>query len=159
MFCQLFFFFFFFFFLRNNVSSIDVMLTFTTLWIYSADDKLIIFWFFFPQKIDFSISCKFEIGDNLHEMPKSVFWEKLTKKKKNSKCRLLKFLPSMLCVNIAAADCGSMKKFTPRYWLLHTSVLPARTTDNLGHLQNIYLISPQKHILWVLIRIASLRQF
>ena len=38
---------------------IPVSLTFTMLWANSADDKLIIFFlFFFPQKIDFDISCK-----------------------------------------------------------------------------------------------------
>ena len=35
----------------------DYSLTFTTLWAYSADEKLIIF-FLFSQKIGFDISCK-----------------------------------------------------------------------------------------------------
>ena len=45
-------------------------LTYTTLWANSADDKLMIFSLFF-QKIGIDISCK--LGDNLHEMSKSIF--------------------------------------------------------------------------------------
>ena len=46
-------------------------LTFTTLWANSADGILMIF-SYFSQKTKFDISCKL----NLHEMPKSVFYEK-----------------------------------------------------------------------------------
>ena len=71
----------------------------TTLWANSADDKLMIF-SYFSQKIGFDISCKLSLkcqnlfsrknnifprkqdltfhanGDNLHGMPKRVFWDK-----------------------------------------------------------------------------------
>ena len=42
------------------------------------------------------------LGDNLHEMTRSVLLEKENKKNK-SKCRVLKFLPSLLGVNIMHA--------------------------------------------------------
>ena len=46
-----------------------------------------IWWYFsyFPQKIGFGISCKFSLGDNLHEMSKHIFYEN----ENSSKCRLL----------------------------------------------------------------------
>ena len=42
------------------------ILTFTTLWVNSADGKLMMF-LFFPQKMDFVIPCK---------LSESIFWEK-----------------------------------------------------------------------------------
>ena len=51
---------------------------------------------YFLLTIGFDISSKWSPKDNLHEMPKPT----VTNKKKNvTKCRLLKFLPSMLSVN------------------------------------------------------------
>ena len=39
-----------------------------------SDNILLIFFFF--QKTDFVITCKFvSAGDNLHEILKSIFWE------------------------------------------------------------------------------------
>ena len=56
--------------------------TITTLWANSADDKLIISFFYFFQKMGFDISCNtISLGDNLHEMSKLIFWEKHEKKK------------------------------------------------------------------------------
>ena len=57
-------------------------LTFTTLWAHSADDKLVIFFFYFSQKTGFDISCKLSPmdGDNLHEMSNLVFWKNKEKK-------------------------------------------------------------------------------
>ena len=50
-------------------------LTFTTLWA-NSDDKLMIFFLFFPEnRIRHFMQTVF-IGDNLHEMSKPVFWEK-----------------------------------------------------------------------------------
>ena len=46
-------------------------LAFTTLWANSADNKLIIFYIFFSQKIGFDISL--QTGDNVHEMSKPIF--------------------------------------------------------------------------------------
>ena len=40
----------------------------------SADDILKYF-SYFSQKIGFGSSCNMSYGDNLHEMPKSIFWE------------------------------------------------------------------------------------
>ena len=57
-------------------------LTLSTLWENSADNKLMIFFIYFP-------------GDNLHEY-QILFSEK--NKKNISKCRLLNFLPSMQSV-------------------------------------------------------------
>ena len=46
----------------------------TMLWANLADNILMIYCFF-PQKIGFDISGKC-LGDNLHEMSYSIFWEK-----------------------------------------------------------------------------------
>ena len=54
-------------------------LTFTTLWTDSADDKLILLFLLFPEKRLWhfmQIVSKGSKGDNLHEMSKSIFWEK-----------------------------------------------------------------------------------
>ena len=65
------------------------------LWANSANDKLMIFFSYFSQKIGFDLSCK--LGDNLHEMS-NLFSSKNIKKTNISKCHLLIFLPSMLSV-------------------------------------------------------------
>ena len=71
------------------VCSLSV-LTITTHWAKSEDNKLIFFLDFFPQKIGFDISCKYTLGDNLHETS--------SRKNKNiSKWHQLKSLLSMLC--------------------------------------------------------------
>ena len=49
-------------------------LTLTTLWVNSADDKLI-FFFFFPEN-NWHFMQIVPIEDNLQEMSKLVFWEK-----------------------------------------------------------------------------------
>ena len=81
-------------------------LTFTTLLVNLADDKLVMFFLFCPQKTGFDISCKLfpleticmkwqisfsgknriwhfmqivSTGDNLHEMANLLFWEKWEK--------------------------------------------------------------------------------
>ena len=46
------------------------MLTFTTPWANSADDKLMIFFLFSPTKIGFDISCKLSSKET-----KPIFWE------------------------------------------------------------------------------------
>ena len=58
----------------------SLVLTFTTLWVNSKDDKLIIFFLIFPRKQDLTFMQIVSIGDNLHEMSKPVFWEKKKKK-------------------------------------------------------------------------------
>ena len=51
-------------------------LTFTTLWAFSADDKLMIFFLFFPENWIWHFMQIVSFGDNLHEMSNPVFWEK-----------------------------------------------------------------------------------
>ena len=58
---------------------------FSTLLANSEDDKLMIFFLFFPRKHVLTIH---ESGDNLHEMSKPDFWEN---KKNILKCCLLNF--------------------------------------------------------------------
>ena len=52
------------------------ILTITTLWANSADDRLMTFFLYFSQKTGFDISCKSSPIDSLHEISKPVFWEK-----------------------------------------------------------------------------------
>ena len=73
-----------------------VSLTFTTLWAFSADDKLMIFFLFFPENRIWHFMQIVSLGDNLHEMSNPVFWEN---KKNLPKCCLLKILPRVLSVN------------------------------------------------------------
>ena len=75
------------------------LLTFTTLWADSADDTLMIFYFFFliSHKIDFDISCKLFSQETVCKKSQSLF---LGKNKKNiSKCRML-FFTQMLSVYV-----------------------------------------------------------
>ena len=51
-------------------------LTFTTLWAFSADDRLMIFFLFFPENRIWHFMQIVSLGDNLHEMSYPVFWEK-----------------------------------------------------------------------------------
>ena len=56
------------------LSHLDTSLTFTTLWAFSADDKLMIFFLFFPEnRIRHFTQI---VSYNLHEMLYPVFWEK-----------------------------------------------------------------------------------
>ena len=51
-------------------------LTFTTLWAFSADDKMMLFFLFFPENRIWHSMQIVSLGDNLHEMSNPVFWEK-----------------------------------------------------------------------------------
>ena len=51
-------------------------LTIMTLWTYSADEKLIIFFLFFPEIGLWNFMQIVPLGDNFHEMSKPIFWEK-----------------------------------------------------------------------------------
>ena len=53
-----------------------IYLTFTTLWAFSADDRLMIFFLFFPENRIWHFMQIVSLGDNLHEMSYPVFWEK-----------------------------------------------------------------------------------
>ena len=62
---------------------------------YSADDKLVIFFLFFP-KTGFDISCKLSPMETICMKCQNLFSGK--NKKNISKCRLLKILPRVLSV-------------------------------------------------------------
>ena len=51
-------------------------LTFTTLWAFSADDKMMLFFLLFPENRVWHFMQIVSLGDNLHEMSNPVFWEK-----------------------------------------------------------------------------------
>ena len=53
------------------------LLTFTTLWANSADDKLL--FFLLPEYKIWHFAQIVSIGDNLHEMSNPVSWEKYEK--------------------------------------------------------------------------------
>ena len=82
--------------------AIMVCLTFTTLWAFSADDKLMIFFLFFPENWIWHFMQIVSLGDNLSP------WETVCmkcqilfsgKNKKNIlKCRLLQILPRVLSI-------------------------------------------------------------
>ena len=69
----------------NSIVPITVSwpLTITTLWANSADDKLMIFFLFFPENRLWHFMQIISIGDCLHEMSKLVFSEKKQQKKKH----------------------------------------------------------------------------
>ena len=69
------------------------ILTFTTPWANSADDNLVIFFFYFYQKqyLTFHANCP-HFG-NLHEMSNPIFWHT---KNNISTCRLMKILHRLL---------------------------------------------------------------
>ena len=50
-------------------------LTFTFLWANSADDKLVVFFLFFPENRILHFMQIVSIGVDLHEMSSPVFWE------------------------------------------------------------------------------------
>ena len=56
--------------------------------IFSRRHFEIFFFFTFPRKQDMTFHANCLPGDNLHEMSKPVFWEKI--KKVSSVCHLLK---------------------------------------------------------------------
>ena len=56
-----------------------VFLTITAHWANSADNKLMIFYLFFPENRIWYCMHIVSTGDNLHEMPNPDFWEKLDK--------------------------------------------------------------------------------
>ena len=67
------------FFLADITLGTSVMLgictfTFSTLCANSADDKLIIYFLFFPEE-RFAITCKLA-RKTLHEVSNSIFWKK-----------------------------------------------------------------------------------
>ena len=61
--------------LPYNIEILLQALTFTTLWAFSADDRLI-FFLFFPENRIWHFMQIVSLGDNLHEMSYPVFWEK-----------------------------------------------------------------------------------
>ena len=69
-----------------------------------------IFFSIFYQKTGFVISCK--LGDNFHEMSKPIFWKKIT----IPKCRLLKFLPSMLRNPVSVVPANNKRIKSGKYF-------------------------------------------
>ena len=65
------------------------------LWVNSADHNFLILFLFFPRNRIWYFMQIVCTGDNLQEMPKPVFWEKL---EKILICHLLKILPSKLSI-------------------------------------------------------------
>ena len=59
-----------------SLSFKSFILTFTTLWAFSADDKLMIFFLFFPENRIWHFMQIVSLGDNLHEMSYPVLGEK-----------------------------------------------------------------------------------
>ena len=55
----------------------DMKLTFNTLWAYSADNKLMTFFLFFPENRFWHFMQIGSNGDNLHEMSKPFFMGKI----------------------------------------------------------------------------------
>ena len=78
----------------SEYSSPEV-LTFTTIWANSADNKLVIF-SYFSQKTRSDISCKLSPLEIICMKCQNLFWRKL--RKNISLCHLLKSLPSVLSV-------------------------------------------------------------
>ena len=68
-------------------------LTFTTLWADSADDKLMTV---FSENSIWQFMQIVSYGDNLYELSNRIFWKKKKSDKNILKCRLMKFLPSVL---------------------------------------------------------------
>ena len=54
----------------------NIFLTFTTLWAFLADGKLMIFFLFFLENRIWHFMQIVSSGDNLHEISNPVFWEK-----------------------------------------------------------------------------------
>ena len=67
------------------------MLTFTTLWAFSADDKLMIYFLFFPENRIRHFMQIVSSGDNLHEMSYPVSEKNKKKIFQNAVC--WKFYP------------------------------------------------------------------
>ena len=75
------------------------LLTFTTLWANSSDDKMTIVFLFFPENRLWHFMQTVSLGerDNLYEMSKPIFWEKKKKKKKYFKMSAEIFTQNIEC--------------------------------------------------------------
>ena len=104
-------------------------LTFTPLWANSADDKLMILILFFSKNRIWHFMQTVSIGDSLHEMTKSVFWEKYKKIFQYVEC--WKFYP----------ECFSITR-TPIY---SYSIHNTRSGSFYAGSIDILLISPRKY--------------
>ena len=67
-------------------SSSTWRLTFTTLWVNSADDKLVIFFLIFSQKKGFDISCKLSSVETICMKCQILFSGKIRKIFQNAVC-------------------------------------------------------------------------
>ena len=85
-------------------SGLGLTLTFTTVLAESADNKLIMFFLFYPEDRIWHF-MQIVSWDNLQEVSNAVFW----KNKKNiSACCQLKFLPSILSIKYWDTDPGQI---------------------------------------------------
>ena len=75
-------------FILKLISEYKNEVKFTSLWANLADDKLILFLDYFPQNIDsgWHFMQIVSWGDNLHEMPRPIFGEKISKIFQNVVC-------------------------------------------------------------------------
>ena len=76
------------------MDEIFLFLTFTTLWAFSAADKLMIFFSYFSQKTGFYIACKLSPLETICIKSQTQFPGK--NKNNVSKCSLLKILLRVL---------------------------------------------------------------
>ena len=53
---------------------IDKYIAFTPLWANSADDKLVLFFLFFPENRLWHLKQRVSLEDSLHEMLQPIFW-------------------------------------------------------------------------------------
>ena len=79
-------------FCTKQESNQHTAVLFTTLWAYSADNKLVIFFLFFPENRIWHFMQIVSTEDNLHEMSYPVFWEKNNQENVSIYC-LLKIYP------------------------------------------------------------------
>ena len=80
----------------GSLRTTNTVLTFTVLWINTADDKLMIILLFFPKQTGFDFSCKLFQMETICMKSQILFPGKT--KKNISICRLLKFLSRMVSV-------------------------------------------------------------
>ena len=128
-----------------------------------------------PRKQDFTFHAYW---DNLHEMS-NIFYEKRKKKKKKKKeINLLSDKSALIKLSVKAHNSRQGTFFFSNQiqcwyifitlWIHMLRVLiwsvsnkyPKHTgLDKSGYQVNTFLISPWKHMLWVVIRSTSLRRF
>ena len=103
-------------------------------------------------------------ADNLHEISKPIFWEKKKKKNKENTINLLSAKSDQRLVKVKLKKKNYEKLTTScaDYQVVNSGLLMNAwniVPDKSGYQVNSFLISQWKHMLWVLIRSASLGPF